>query len=146
MHASLVNIQGIGCLLVGPSGSGKSRLAAECLALGGKLVADDKVLLTLESGMLMGGTSRATQGVIELRGVGLAKQPDAALRQVIHVAVALVPLEQVERLPSWQKTTLLGVDIPVIQLPAVPHTNALFLSAAVRAVYEGRILAPDWKP
>lgn len=146
LHGTLITIHGIGCLLVGASGSGKSRLAAECFALGGKLVADDAVLLSTESGMLMGSARRETQGVIELRGVGLVRQHDATHRQIIHLAVQLLPIEQVERLPAPHSASLLGLDIPVMRLPQVPHTNGLFLIAAVRAMYEGRILPTDWKP
>jgi len=146
IHATLISFLGVGCLIVGPSGSGKSRLAAESLLLGGKLVADDKVFLSLESGMLMGAPAKEMIGVVELRGVGLYKLPDTASRQVIHVGVELVPLEQVERLPARHTQNLLGVNIPVIRLPVVPHTNALFMMTAVRAVQEGRILPTDWRP
>lgn len=144
IHATLVAYQGMGCLLLGFSGSGKSRLAAEFLALGGKIVADDQVRMFTQSGMLMGGCLPHMQGVIELRGVGLYRVPDAPTQHVVHLAVRLG--ETPERLPLRVSEAFEGISIPVLRLPSPPQTTALYLVTAMKAVQEGRILAPDWRP
>ena len=53
VHASCVTVQGRGVLITGASGSGKSALALSLMALGADLVADDRVILSLDRGRVM---------------------------------------------------------------------------------------------
>lgn len=144
IHATLVAHQGVGCLLLGFSGSGKSRLAAELMALGGKIIADDQVRIFTHSGMLMGGCLPNMNGVVELRGVGLYRVPDAATQHVIHLAIHLG--ETPERLPLRVSEAFEGISIPSLRLPSPPQTSALYVMTVMKAVHEGRILPADWRP
>lgn len=147
VQGCLIAYQGMGILICGPSGSFKTRLCIEAMHHGAKFIADDKVALNMNTGMLMGGPIKGFQGVLELRGVGLVKLPDAATQQVIHCIIELTPFEQIERLPPNKETReLLGIALPVIRLAPPPHTSAAVLLSAVKWVQEGRILPSDWRP
>jgi HPr kinase/phosphorylase len=145
MHGTLIAYQGVGCLLVGASGTGKSQLAIEAMTLGAVLIADDQVQLSMDTGMLFGAAVPHLKGVMEMRGAGLLKWPNTPGKQVIHMVIELSTAES-ERAPAHVTETLLGQTLPRLTLPAVPKTNGLLLVAAIKAVQEGRRLPPDWHP
>lgn len=147
IHATLIAHQGIGMLISGPSGTGKTRLALEAMQLGAKFIADDQVALTMNTGMLMGGPVPGFKGIIEVRGMGLVQLPDTATQQVIHCLIELTPIEQIERLPTTKETRdLLGVAVPLVRMAPPPHTSGGVLLSAVKWMQEGRILPSDWRP
>lgn len=143
IHGTVIAYQGIGVLLLGPSGSGKSRLAMEASVLGACVVADDQVILANQSGKLVAMPVPALQGVVEMRGVGLCKM-HPALSHPVQLAIELGV--EAERLPEPAYITLADVTIPLLRLPSPPMTSALYLFAVMKAVQEGRILPPDWHP
>lgn len=112
-HASAVAFDGRAVLLTGPSGSGKSALALELLALGGLLVGDDAVLLRRDpAGGLMARAPEATRGLIEARGVGILRADalaEAAVALVVDMGTA-----ETDRLPPPRHVTLLGVPLPLL--------------------------------
>jgi HPr kinase/phosphorylase len=113
IHASAVAIDGRAVLLTGPSGSGKSSLALELLALGGRLVADDAVYLALDpAGRLVARGPEATRGLIEARGVGILRA-DAVAEAPVALVVDMGTAEA-ERLPPRRSVTLLGVALPLL--------------------------------
>ena len=71
IHASCVALGRSAVLLVGPSGSGKSALALELMALGAELVADDRTVLSLHDTGLIASCPASIRGRIDARGVGL---------------------------------------------------------------------------
>lgn len=147
LHGTLITYQGIGCLILGWSGSGKSRLAIEAMMLGAKLIADDNVQLSFNTGMLMGGPVKGHQGVIEMRGLGLVKLPDTQSQQVIHAIAEITQMEQIERFPTTRETReLMGKTLPVLRLPPPPASSGATLLWALRMMNEGRVLPSDWKP
>lgn len=147
LHGSLIAHQGIGILIMGPSGSFKTRLCVEAMMYGAKFIADDQVVLSLNMGMLMGSPRPGFAGVLELRGVGLIKLPDTATQQVVHAVVELTPLDQIERLPTATETRqFLGTTLPVIRMASPPHSSGAVLLSAVKWVQEGRLLPSDWHP
>ena len=70
MHASCVDINGSGVLIVGRSGSGKSSLAINLLALGSKLVADDQCELVKKNNRFSVSKPASLPKSIEIRGIG----------------------------------------------------------------------------
>ena len=75
-HATLVEIAGKGVLLCGKSGAGKSDLAFRLIENHkAVLVADDVVLFTVQNGELYGEAPEKLKGLLEIRGVGIAKYP-----------------------------------------------------------------------
>ncbi|MBT8399678.1 MAG: HPr(Ser) kinase/phosphatase, partial [Rhodothermia bacterium] len=72
VHASLVDVYGIGLLLVGKPGIGKSEVALDLVERGHRLVADDVVIVTKkEENLLMGSGTALVQHFMEIRGLGL---------------------------------------------------------------------------
>ena len=112
IHATAVSISGQGCLITGASGSGKSTLALELIALGARLIADDRVDLSLAGGQVMLSCPHRLHGMIEARGVGLisldAEAGPVACRIVVDLDRAA------ERLPGSSGRDLLGISCPVI--------------------------------
>ena len=112
IHATAVSISGQGCLITGASGSGKSTLALELIALGARLIADDRVDLSLAGGQVMLSCPHRLHGMIEARGVGLisldAETGPVACRIVVDLDRAA------ERLPGSSGRDLLGISCPVI--------------------------------
>jgi HPr kinase/phosphorylase len=77
VHGALLEVYGIGAALLGPSGIGKSECALELLGRGHRLVADDVIELTAESGdRLMGRAPERVRHYMEIRGIGIFFVPD----------------------------------------------------------------------
>lgn len=145
IHGGALAYAGAGILILGPSGSGKSRLMADMMALGARLVADDRVLLSEQSGMVMAGAPKELSGILELRGLGLIRIVDTIPRHVIHLVVELVEVEG-ERIPEQQTTLYLGRSLPLLRVPSNGRTSASALLLYIKAMQEGRSLPPDWRP
>lgn len=71
IHGSLVSVNGVGLLIVGDSGSGKSRLCLDVIRRGHKLVADDAISLTRANDRLIGRAPKETAGLLEIHGTGI---------------------------------------------------------------------------
>ncbi|RQP05078.1 serine kinase [Paracoccus sp. MA] len=112
LHASCIAHRGRGLLILGPSGSGKSGLALEMMALGAALVADDRTVLRREGAAVIADAPDSIRGRIEARGVGI-------LHAVPHGPVELalaVDLERPEpdRLPPDRRLDLMGRSLPLV--------------------------------
>ena len=114
IHATCVVVGEAGVLIRGPSGSGKSGLAAEIADLArlrGKfaaLVADDRVRLEPVNGRLVASCPPAIAGLIERRGVGIVQAdhwPEAVVRLVVDIEAAPA------RMPENRSTEVNGVTI-----------------------------------
>ena len=119
VHATCVAIGGAGVLLRGPSGAGKSDLALRLIDGGGadgpRLVADDRVDLTLRAGRVWAQAPGPLKGLLEVRGVGI--MPMKALDEIaIALVCDLVAPPLVERLPEVVTVPILDLDIPFIRL------------------------------
>ena len=124
VHASAVGVPGqgssvSGVLILGASGSGKSALALDLISRGAKLVADDRVVLRAEDGVLCAEAPDAIKGRIEARGIGLL-QVEALEGCVVRYVVDLDQMPD-QRLPAPQTITILGCDLPLIKGAGIPH-------------------------
>lgn len=134
-HATAVSLRGGGVLLRGVSGSGKSDLALRLMDRGGILIADDAVLLDVETGCLFAAVPEKTAGLLEVRGVGLVRFPHV-LRAQIHLCCDLLPPgEEPERLPEPAFADVEGVSLPCLRLDARAPSAAIkvetFLTQAI---------------
>ncbi|WP_370312325.1 HPr kinase/phosphorylase [Sagittula sp.] len=131
IHASSVAVAGRGLLIRGRSGAGKSALALELLALGATLVADDRTLVSLRDGRLWMDAPETIRGMIEARGLGIlnAQSAPAPLAAIVDL-----DSEETERLPPIRKSTLLGMDVPLLHKTARPY----FPAALVQYLKAGR--------
>ena len=130
LHATAVSWSGVALLLRGPSGAGKSDLALRLIDQGAVLIADDRVDLRCEEGVLFASPPSALAGLIEARGVGLLRLPYIADVPVGWV-VDLVAATEVERMPMPETAVLLGVSLPLVKLDPWPASAALKLRLAV---------------
>lgn len=124
VHGTGIVLDGVGAMLRGPSGSGKSLLALLLLddfAARGRdaeLVADDRLDLTISDSGVRMEAPPAIRGLIELRGRGIVSRP-----HVEHARLGLVVdlVETLERMPEEGafSTELLGVTVPRCPVPRV---------------------------
>ncbi|MGB6119800.1 MAG: HPr kinase/phosphorylase [Mesorhizobium sp.] len=123
IHATAIILGERGLLITGDSGSGKTTLAraliAHWQATGrfARLVSDDQVFLTAHSGRLIARAPATIAGLVEVHGLGIVStdhQPAA----VIDMIVQLRDAGQAARMPEPQMRRILGIDVPLNELPA----------------------------
>jgi HPr kinase/phosphorylase len=145
LHGSAFAYGGSGCLILGASGTGKSRITAEALMMGAKLIGDDRIVLQPLMGMVAAAAAPEIAGVIELRGLGLLRMNDTLGKHVLHLVIELDPTAD-ERLPRVEKRQFLGVDVPYLRMAPAPYASAAMILLYLKAMQEGRVLPADWKP
>ena len=112
MHATCVDINGSGVLIVGRSGSGKSSLAINLLALGSKLVADDQCELVKKNNRYRILKPASLPNSIEIRGIGLVSVPtvvETTLDWVVNMDEA-----ETERMPDLRFTKIGDYRVPTV--------------------------------
>jgi HPr kinase/phosphorylase len=138
IHGDLLDIFGLGVLLVGDSGVGKSECALELIARGHRLVADDIVEIKLvENEILIGSCPEHIRYLMEVRGIGLIDIKD--LFGVGSVRESK-KIELVVKLEHWREgedytrlgisdlqESFFGIDIPCIAMPVAPGRNLSIL-------------------
>ncbi len=112
IHASCVALDGQAVLITGPSGSGKSELALELMALGAGLIADDQTALRRLNGVLLASAPPEIRGRIEARGIGLLVAQDVG-PAVVRLAVDLSRREEM-RLPPERRVMFCDIAVDVI--------------------------------
>ena len=147
LHATAISYQGMGCLILGASGTGKSRLAADALMMGAKLIADDQVRLMPSNGLVMAASAPELSGVLEMRNFGLIRVADADMvsPHSVHLVVEL-DAQSDARLPELEQRSFFGIELPFLRLPSVPRSSASALLLYLRAMQSGRVLPTDWIP
>jgi serine kinase of HPr protein (carbohydrate metabolism regulator) len=117
IHATLVNFNGVGILLKGKSGSGKSDLALRMIIeKGAKLVADDRVILSMENNVLYGEAPNNIAGKLEVRGIGI-QDFDYIKKSKIDLCLELsASRDEIERLPYDDFINFLGISITKIKI------------------------------
>lgn len=115
VHGSCVDVSGVGVLLRGPSGSGKSDLALRLIGGGARLVADDQVALSAADGELSASAPVAIAGLLEVRGLGPVPVA-AAASTPLRLVYDLVEPEAVERLPGPATVTYEEIEVPLLRV------------------------------
>ncbi|MGB5831909.1 MAG: HPr(Ser) kinase/phosphatase [Thiohalocapsa sp.] len=146
VHGVFLEVLGMGVLLVGDAGVGKSELALEMIARGHRLIADDAPeFARIAPETLDGSCPPLLRDFLEVRGLGVlnirAMFGEGAVRQreTLNLIVNMRcfdndELAQIDRLRgSLSARTILGVAVPEITLPVAPGRNlAVLLETAVR--------------
>jgi len=126
LHATSVSVEGKGALILGPSGSGKSALALQLMALGAQLVSDDRTEISLRDGGLIAAAPDAIAGLIEARNVGLLRAPYAG-PTALSLVIDLAQTER-DRLPHPHVYTIADITLPCVwQVPAPHFAPAILL-------------------
>jgi HPr kinase/phosphorylase len=142
VHGTLVQVAGVGVLLLGQSRIGKSECAVELAMRGARFVADDVVLLRREDARLVGEGPAVVRHLIELRGIGIVHLPtllgpgcvlDASPIELV-VELTRPGEDDVERIGLEREACVLGgVAIPRVRLPVAPGRNiAALVDVAAR--------------
>lgn len=144
LHGVLMDVLGVGVLLVGRSGVGKSECALDLVLRGSRFVADDIVLVEkLGAATLVGTGNDLTQHHMEIRGLGILNIRD--LFGLTATAQAK-KIELIVRIESWEAekeydrlgvenetVEILGVRLPSLLVPVSPGRNlATIVEVAVR--------------
>ncbi|HYR55885.1 MAG TPA: HPr(Ser) kinase/phosphatase [Myxococcaceae bacterium] len=134
LHGVLMDVFGVGILLLGKSGIGKSEIALDLVMRGHRLVADDIVDVTRRKpGTIYGAGNPIIKHHMEIRGLGIINIKDlfgiAAVRdrKKIELVIELVewdPMQEYDRLGvEEQKFSVVGVEIPLAVVPVRPGRN-----------------------
>jgi HPr kinase/phosphorylase len=142
LHGSLADVFGVGLLMVGQSGIGKSECVLDLVERGHRLVADDLVMARRRgTDVLIGRGHELQRHHMEIRGVGLVDIPSIfgvrAVRQQKRIEV-VVQLEEwnqeaaVDRTGLDTETTLiLDVELPKVRVPLNPGKNITVIAEVI---------------
>jgi HPr kinase/phosphorylase len=138
IHATAVAIGCDAVLLRGAPGAGKSDLALRMMGLVRPfaLVSDDQVHLERHGDALAATAPRTLRGLMEVRGLGIARVPFIETART-RLVIDLVPLGEEPRMPPEGETVeLLGVQLPRLRLHAFAASTPLKCALALRdAIY-----------
>ena len=129
MHACMVDVRGVGVLLTGKGGVGKSEISLGLVERGSSLVADDMVRIRNLGGDLIATAPQLSSGFIEIRGLGIinvtnlfglkAYRKEKRIDLVINLFSG--EMNEMERLGLERKyINILGVDVEHLNLPVAP--------------------------
>lgn len=125
IHASAVALNGAAVCICGASGSGKSALALQLMALGCDLVADDGCRIWRDGSVVWLDAPATIRGRIEARGIGILNADAKGPAQL----ALWVDLDHVEthRLPPMREKVCLGVSRPILHNVRAQHFPAAIL-------------------
>lgn len=145
LHGVLVDVYGIGILLSGESGIGKSECALELIKRGHRLIADDAVDIKEIDGMLVGSCPYITSGMLEVRGMGIIDVPAIyGMSSVLNTKTIslLISLNQWNENEEYDRLgidnefmDILNVPVRKITLPIRPGRNIAVIIEAAAANY-----------
>ena len=144
LHAVLMDVLGLGVLISGESGIGKSECALDLIVRGHRLVADDTVeVRRRQEAILIGTCPELTRHHMELRGLGVINVKElfgiASTRSSKRVEL-VVQLERWDPAREYERLGLddvfddiLGLRVPLIRMPVAPGRNiAILVEVAAR--------------
>ncbi|HYQ86001.1 MAG TPA: HPr(Ser) kinase/phosphatase [Bacteroidota bacterium] len=142
VHGSFVDVYGIGVLLIGRSGIGKSEIALDLVERGHRLVADDVVMITRKGeGILMGAGTDLVKHFMEIRGLGLIDVRSMfGIRAIRFQKRVELVIELMEWRPDEDYTrtglddegiSILDVQLPRVELPIFPGKNVTVICEVI---------------
>ncbi|HBO83546.1 MAG: HPr(Ser) kinase/phosphatase [Deltaproteobacteria bacterium GWC2_42_11] len=143
-HGVFVDILGVGILIIGKSGIGKSECALDLITRGYRLVSDDIVFLKkMPPGIIFGIAADVIKYHMEVRGIGIINVKDifgiTAVREkkqmdIVVELVAWDPEDGYDRLGfDVGKYEILGIELPILRIPVSPGRSvATIVEVAAR--------------
>ena len=151
LHGVLVDVYGIGMLITGESGIGKSETALELIKRGHRLVSDDAVDIKELDGELMGTSPRITFGMLEVRGMGII---DVSALYGLSSILAAKEIKIVIHFEHWKDDgdydrlginneylEILGVNVKKLRVPVRPGRNIAVIIEAAAANYRYNLMS-----
>ncbi|RCK72058.1 MAG: HPr kinase/phosphorylase [Ignavibacteriae bacterium] len=146
VHGSFVDVYGIGVLLIGRSGIGKSEIALDLVERGHRLVADDVVMITRKGeGILIGSGTDIVKHFMEIRGLGLIDvRAMFGIRAIRFQKRVEVVIELTDWNPNEEYTRtgldnegikILGVELLHVKLPIFPGKNVTVICEVIALNY-----------
>ncbi|MDO4961479.1 MAG: HPr(Ser) kinase/phosphatase [Eubacteriales bacterium] len=154
VHGELIDVFGLGVLIQGDSGIGKSEAALSLINRGHRLISDDLVeIRKVSEESLVGLAPELTRDFIELRGVGVvnirAMYGYAAVKEFQTIDM-IINLEEINRDKSadrfgldHQYENILGVQIDKINIPVRPGRNMAVILESAALNFRARIMGYD---
>ena len=145
VHASLVNIFGLGVLIKGKSGIGKSEALLELLKRNHLIIGDDRINIYKKNGLIYGECHPTLQNLIEVRGLGIIDISKIYGKQYIikntkiDLVIEMIETksdEQIERLGNQKTTIILDHKFRLIQIPIYRGRNSSCLIETAVAKYK----------
>ena len=151
LHGVLVDVYGIGILITGESGIGKSETALELIKGGHRLVTDDAVDIKEIDGELIGTSPKITIGMLEVRGIGIiditalyglsSVQESKGINLVMHFE-HWKDNGDYDRLGINQDTQeILGVNVRKLRVPVRPGRNIAVIIEAAAVNYRHSLMS-----
>lgn len=150
LHGVLLGMYGIGVLILGDSGIGKSECALDLITRGHRLITDDSVIIKKVGNRLMGEAPELTYEHLEIRGLGILNIRElfgissVGKRKRIILCIKLKKWEQfqeIERLGlELREEEILGINIPEVVLPVSSGRN---LSTLVETAVKVHLLREE---
>ena len=151
LHGVLVDVYGIGILITGESGIGKSETALELIKRGHRLVTDDAVDIKEIDGELIGTSPKITIGMLEVRGIGIiditalyglsSVQESKGINLVMHFE-HWKDIGDYDRLGINQDTQeILGVNVRKLRVPVRPGRNIAVIIEAAAVNYRHSLMS-----
>lgn len=145
VHGTMVDVYGIGILITGKSGIGKSEVALDLVERGHRLVSDDAVILTKKNNVLMTSATETNKHFMEIRGLGIIDIMSMfgvrAIRYQKRLEIVLElslwdESKNIERTGLNRDTTpVMDIDIPRIKLPITPGKNITVVAEVIAMNY-----------
>jgi HPr kinase/phosphorylase len=144
LHGVLIDVYGVGVLILGKSGIGKSECALDLILRGHRLVADDMVHIQKRSpSSVIGSGFEVIQHHMEIRGLGIINIRSLfgveAIREKKKIELVLELMEwdthrEYDRLGfEEEKFSILGIELPMLRIPVTPARNlTTIIEVAVR--------------
>ncbi len=138
LHGVMLDIKGVGVLIVGESSVGKSEAALELVTRGHQLVSDDRIIaIEKEPGLVTGQAPKLLENMIEIRGVGVvnvlsmygagAVRKRKRLQLIVELVDWTKGLEYDRIGLSEQTEMILNTEIQKIMLPVRPGRSVALL-------------------
>ncbi|MAD94704.1 MAG: serine kinase [Rhodobacteraceae bacterium] len=125
VYGSAIAVGGRGFLIRGASGSGKSGLVLQMMALGADLISDDQVIMERSAGTITMSAPQTLAGKIEARFVGILNVPSR--QNVVLNHVIDLDVDSQAQLPQLQYCEVLGLRIDLINGRNVPNLASILM-------------------
>lgn len=151
LHGVLVDVYGIGILITGESGIGKSETALELIKRGHRLITDDAVDIKEIDGELIGTSPRITIGMLEVRGIGII---DVASLYGLSSILEEKDIKLLMHFEHWKddgdydrlglnddRQEILGVKVKKLRVPVRPGRNIAVIIEAAAVNYRHSLMS-----